>query len=349
MSRADENEPAPIEYSRSEPDNRVSALQGQLASGKSKLEFDERHGYLPALLAALGVSSDSQLLVFSKTSLQRHRISPRTPRAIYFSDDVYVGFCQAGEVLEISAVDARLGAVFYTLEQKPDQRPQLHRQTDNCLICHSSSRTEGVPGHVVRSLFVDSSGLPMLSAGSYSVDHRTPLEHRWGGWYVTGTHGAQKHLGNLVVRGSEPARPIDNAQGHNITDLSDRFAVENYLTPHSDLIALMVLEHQALVQNHLTRANYTARQALHYQRELNRQLGEPAEQRLESTSRRIESAGNDLVDALLMVDEAPLTAPLLGTTDYASNFAKSGPRDAQGRSFAPWTCKPGCSSFPAAT
>ena len=133
--------------------------------------------------------------MFSKTSLQRHRISPRTPRSLYFNDDVYVGFCQQGEVLEVSAVDSQLGTVFYTVSQQPSERPHLVRQSDNCLLCHSSSQTKDVPGHLVRSVFVDTAGMPILSAGTYRVDPTTPIAHRWGGWYVTGTHGTQKASG----------------------------------------------------------------------------------------------------------------------------------------------------------
>jgi len=331
-SAADENERPPIEYSRSTPDNCVSKLQSRMERGDLQLEYSKQLGYLPSLLKALDVPVESQLLVFSKTSLQRHRISPRTPRAIYFNDDVYIGYCRSGDMLEVSAVDPQLGAVFYTLDQKKADAPHFLRQTENCLVCHSSSRTEGVPGHVVRSLYVDSSGQPILSAGSYSVDHSTPLEQRWGGWYVTGTHGSQTHLGNLIIRGQDVRQPVDNAQGQNVTQLADRLAVETYLTPHSDLIALMILEHQTLVHNHLTKANFAARQALQYETEMNRALGEPESNRMESTTRRIQNAGNDLVEALLLVNEAKLTAPISGTSGYAEKFSRSGLQDRRGRS-----------------
>lgn len=329
---ADDIDRPPIRYSESTPDNRVARLQERLATGEAALAYDEKLGYLAALLEALEVPLESQMLVFSKTSLQRDRISPRTPRAIYFSDDVYIGYCRAGDVLEVSAVDPRLGAVFYTLDQKDRERARLLRQTDNCLVCHSSSRTAGVPGHVVRSLFADASGQPILSAGSHAVDHTTPLDRRWGGWYVTGTHGAQTHLGNLVTPGDRVIEPVDNARGQNVVSLQDRLAVEKYLTPHSDIVALMVLEHQTLVHNLLTKANYATRQALAYEADMNRSLGEPKGTRLESTTHRIASAGDDLVDAMLLVGEAKLTAPIEGTSGYAARFACLGPRDGEGRS-----------------
>lgn len=328
----DEFEQPPIEYSQTEPNNVVSQLQEKLDGGETTLDFVKGHGYLPALLEALDVTPESQMLVFSKTSLQRQRISPRTPRAIYFNDDVYIGFCLSGDVLEISVADAKVGTAFYTLDQQASDVPEMVRQTDSCLICHSSSRTTGIPGHLVRSLYTDPSGQPIFSAGSHTVDHTTPIADRWGGWYVTGKHGDQQHLGNLVIPGKQVTEPVDNTAGQNVTDLSERFRVQRYLAPHSDIVALMVLEHQTLVHNHITKANFATRQALHYQATMNRALKEPPGQRYESTTRRISGAGDDLVETLLMVDEAELTAPLEGTSRFAQQFSQRGPHDSLGRS-----------------
>src|SRR5262249_46659298 len=152
------------------------------------LEFADEFGYLPSVLKEFKIPVSSQMLVFSKTSLQRDRISPRTPRAIYFDDDVYVGFCRLGEVMEVSVADTKLGTVFYTLRQQPPAKPQFTRHTENCLSCHAS-RHQGIPAHMVRSVFPDRDGNPILSGGSYRVDQTTPIKNRWGGWYVTGTHG----------------------------------------------------------------------------------------------------------------------------------------------------------------
>jgi len=328
----DEFEQAPINYSQSTPKNRVSQLQSRLDRGEVKLSRDDRFGYLASLLQALDVQRDSQTLVFSKTSMQRGRITPQTPRALYFNDDVYVGYCHEGQVLEISAVDPQLGAVFYTLDQTEVESPKFVRQTDSCLLCHGSSQTDNIPGHRVRSLYVDSSGQPVLALGSHRVDHTTPIEDRWGGWYVTGSHGSQTHLGNLVVAGLNASPPFDNASGHNLLDLSSRFPTERYLTPHSDIVALMVLEHQTLVHNLLTQANYKARQALHYEAEFNRSMKEPPTNRLDSTTARIHSAGDKLLEGLLFVDEAKLKAPIKGSTEFAKQFVQSGPRDRRGRS-----------------
>jgi hypothetical protein len=327
-----EFEQEPIHYSQSRPENRVSRLIDHVAAGDKVLAYDERFGYLSSLLAALDVPVSSQMLVFSKTSLQRQRISPRTPRALYFSDDVYVGFCQQGEVLEISAVDPQLGAVFYTLDQEPKGAPSFRRQTDNCLICHGSSQTKEVPGHVVRSVYTGPTGLPILSAGTVRVDQTTPLEKRWGGWYVTGTHGEQTHLGNLIVREAKVPEQIDNSAGLNQTSLVEHCDTSQYLTGHSDIVALMVLEHQADMHNLITRANFLTRQAVHYQQALNRELNEPADRVWDSTKSRIRSACEPLVEYLLFCDEAELTHPIEGTSGFAGEFAQQGIRDRDGRS-----------------
>ena len=332
LARAQDYEQEPIRYSQSQPDNRVSRLVAELETGATTLDYENNRGFLRSLLAALEIPISSQMLVYSKTSMQRDRIAPSTPRALYYNDDVYVGFCQNGEVLEISAVDPRLGAVFYTLSQGNSAGPDIRRQTDNCLICHGSSQTKDIPGHVVRSVLTGSNGLPILSAGTYRIDHTSPMEKRWGGWYVTGKHGDQKHLGNLVVRGQSEPREIDNSAGQNVVDLAARFDTTKYLSPHSDLVALMVLEHQTGAHNYLTRASFLTRQAVHYQQALNREMGAPPDHVWDSTKSRIKSACEPLVEYLLFSGEAQLTARLEGTTTFASEFVQRGPRDAQGRS-----------------
>jgi hypothetical protein len=323
---------APIYYGTAPADNTVTRLQQRLKNGEARLEFDSEHGYLRSLLKALDVPESSQMLVFSKTSLQRQRIAPKTPRAVYFNDDVYVGFCLRGEVMEVSAVDPQLGTVFYTLDQRRDGPPRFRRQTDTCLLCHGSTQNQGFPGHLARSVYSDPAGLPILSAGTHRVDYTSPLRERWGGWYVTGTSGHQLHMGNLTVRDHGGAENADLAAGTNVTDLHDRLTVGLYPTPHSDIVALMVMEDQAEGQNRLTRANFLTRLALHEETEINKSLGRPEGERSESTARRIKSAGEPLVKYLLQSDEAKLTEPVHGTSSFAADFAGRAPRDRQGRS-----------------
>jgi len=331
VAAADEFDAPPINYRDAMPANRVASLQQRLADGETALAGSSLE-VLQTVLRELQVPESSQVLVFSKTSMQRQKISPRTPRAIYFSDDVYVGYCHGSDVMEISAVDPQLGTVFYTLERTDAGPTQMQRQTDNCLTCHSSSHTRQIPGHVVRSVYPDNSGLPLLSMGSHRIDHSSPLKERWGGWYVTGTHGEQTHLGNLIVRGQKEPEEIDNSAGQNITCLDKLFDTRNYLTPHSDLVALMVLEHQTEGHNRITRANFQCRMALHQQAQLNKELRQPADYLWESTRSRIRSASEELACYLLFCEEAPLSGKLEGTSSFAMDFAAMGRRDGQGRS-----------------
>jgi hypothetical protein len=332
VARATDIEGAPINYGKAAANNTVARLQQRIDAGQVKLAYEDRVGYLRSLLRELNVPISSQTLVFSKTSLQRERIKPATPRAVYFNDDVYIGYCQNGVVLEVSAIDPQLGSVFYSLDQEKAAKPKFTRQSDACLICHSGSTNQGFPGQLARSVYADADGYPILASGSYRIDHTSPLENRWGGWYVSGTSGKQKHMGNLIVRGGRRPEDIDNTPNLNVTDLSKYCKVDRYLSPHSDIVALMVLEHQAEMHNVLARANYQTRLALHDEAELNKALGRPANYRSESTTSRIKSAGEPLVKCLLFSGEAKLTDKLKGTSGFAEEFAKRGPRDRHGRS-----------------
>ena len=333
VSRADDDfERPPISYSKATPNNPLERLQARIDAGKLQLTFHEERGYLPAVLNALQVPQSSQVLVFSKTSLQRQRISPWSPRALYFSDDLYVGFCRVGQVLEISAVDPGLGTVFYTLDQQEAARPRFMRQTDACLTCHGSSQTKNVPGHLLRSVYPDRSGEAILSLGTVRVDQTTAFDRRWGGWYVSGTHGKQTHLGNHIVQSRNDREAIShNPEGQNITDLKQFFDTAPYLTPHSDIVALLVLEHQTEMHNLIARAGIQIRLAYHDQALLNKELGRAPDYQSETMERRLKSVGEPLVRYLLFSDEVKLTDKIRGTSTFAADFVKKGPRDANGR------------------
>lgn len=329
---SDRFEDDPILYSQSKASNAVSRLQHQLQTGETTLAYDKNSGYLPALLDFLDISPSSQVLVFSKTSLQNRYISPQTPRAIYFNDDHYIGTVQHGDVLEISVSDPQLGAVFYTLGQHERAAPRLTRQTDNCLQCHASGLTRGTPGHIVRSVFPDAEGFPVLRAGTHRTFQSSPLKERWGGWYVSGTHGNQRHMGNVIASETEQNVEIDRSKGANIKDLSTLFNTRPYLTPHSDIVALMLLEHQAQMHNLITRANHGTQLALYDMDVINTLLKRPEDVLTPSAQRRIDSIAYKLVDHMLFVNEEPITELITGTSGFTEEFSRKGPHDSAGRS-----------------
>jgi hypothetical protein len=308
-----------LQYERQPSRNPVSLLQQRLDKGQARLEWEPKYGYLLSVLRELSVPASSQVLVFSKTSLQARRISPATPRAIYFNDDVYVGWVQNGEVMEISAADSELGGVFFSLRQQKSDKPRFERG-DQCLQCHASAMTTGVPGHLVRSVYTDPEGYPVTTTNSFVTDHRSPFSERWGGWYVSGTYGAMRHMGNVLSKDVKRPEAIDREAGANLTDLSRLFNVKPYLGPHSDVVALMVLEHQTKVHNVIVRAGFEARAALQLDAEMKKLLGESGAALGENTRK------------LLFADEFPLTSPVRGASPFAAEFAARGPKDAKGRS-----------------
>ncbi len=332
LAAADYDEP-PISYSASTPADAIAGLLRRLEDGSATLAWDPAHGYLPALLQALAVPASSQVLVFAKNSLQRDLIAPSTPRALYFNDEVYVGAVPDGNVIELAATDPRLGTVFYVLDARRGPPPRPRRQTHECLQCHDASgQTGGVPGLVLRSTFTDRRGQPLLDHGSFTTDQGSPWAERWGGWYVTGSHGRMRHLGNLLIDGTTAPEAVDREPGANLASLGHRIDPADYLEPGSDLVALLVLGHQARMHNLITHAGYAARLALRDEAAMNEVLQRPAGFRSDSTVRRIRSAGDELLRYLLFADEAPLPDPVTGTSGYAAEFAARGPRDAQGRS-----------------
>ncbi len=339
-------EQPPIAYMESSPDDPVSRLQERIQAGELQLAYDEQTGYLKSVLEALAVPISSQALVFSKTSFQLRRISPRSPRALYFDDEVYVGWVPGGDVIELSAVDPQLGANFYTLSQQRSDHPEFRRNTHQCLQCHGSSLTKGVPGHLVRSVYTQPDGQPIFGAGTYLSDHSSPLKQRWGGWYVTGEHGSQRHLGNLLIRDLDNPRDLNLDEGANTTDLTPYFRTSRYLSVHSDIVALMVLEHQTMMQNLITRANFLTRAALHDAVVINEMLGRPADYYSESTKRRVHNAAEPVVQHLLFCGETRLTEPISGTSGFTAQFSASGRQDGQGRSLRQFDLRSRLFKFP---
>lgn len=319
----------PINYSRSKPNDAVARL-----AGRSTLSFAGSQGYLRSLLKELEIPVSSQSLVFSKTSFQRQWINPRSPRAIYFNDEVYVGWVPGAEVLEIASQDPQLGSVFYTVEQDAGKPARFTRQTDNCLQCHDSTGlTLGIPGVTIRSVFSAADGQPRFNLGGFRTTYKSAFEDRWGGWYVTGAHGDLRHMGNVSFPDDpNPDMKQLRDRGANLNDLSKKIDVEPYLTDTSDIVALVVLEYQTAVHNLITRANHETRVALAQSDEINRALGAPLRPLTEGSKRRIGYACEPLVEALFYGEEAPLTAPIKGNSTFAAEFEKRGPFDRKGRS-----------------
>lgn len=309
-------------------DDPVSRLNQRLDDGQASLEFESNWGYLRSLLEELDVPLSSQLLVFSKTSAQFRWINPRNPRAIYFNDDTYVGWVPGAPLLEISTAVPGGTAEFYTLRQQPSGRPRLLRDHGSCLQCHESRRTLGVPGHLTRSVFPARDGLPHFRHGTVDTDHTTSVSERWGGWYVTGSIPLA-HRGNAV--GSDDSF-AEFAAGLLGRPYERFFEPARYPTPHSDVVAHLVLAHQTRVHNAIARAGHEARAAMAYRTEMASLFGDPSASLLASVKRRIERPAELLLRELLLAGEARLRGPIRGDSGFAEEFESRASRDGSGPS-----------------
>lgn len=315
----------------------IARLQAQLDAGTVTLAHDSVLGYLPALLEQLDIPTSSQTLVFSRTSLQTDKITPWSPRALYFNDDVYVGYVLESHFLEIGAVDPVKGGVFYTLSQAPRARSNFERETTTCLMCHSSRKaTGGVPGFMVLSTIADRHGYPITGVHDGSTTDVVPLRQRYGGWYVTGTatHAGNRYaplLGHEVT--DKPAyREKFTAQFQRTADvrtsLGEFFDTTAYISGQSDVVALLVLTHQTIVHNLIMATQEAAREAL---LEAAISSARPDSTRVPVTP-RLRGAVDNLVRAMLFAKEGALEGPVRGTTTFATDFTRRGVRDSRGRS-----------------
>lgn len=307
-----------IAYAATPTNTVVDALNRRLADGTARLAFDGRAGYLRSTLEALALPVDSQLLLFSKASLQGRLIGPANPRAIFFDDGAALGWVRDAAFLEVAALDARQGLVFYTLEQHPTERPVFKREF-RCLGCHLTGDTLGVPGLLMFSSTLDGADDRVVNA--VMRDHRDSLAERFGGWFVTGAAAMATHRGNGVPGlAGRPAGALDSTAG--------LYDADGFPAASSDLAALLTFSHQTHMTNLLTRAGWEARAqdpALH--------PGAPAAGASPGAlDAFMASIAQDVVDYLLFVDEAPLPRPVRGRSAFAARMSARGPRDRLGRS-----------------
>ena len=303
-----------IQYSTAPPRNLVDDLNRRLQDGSARLTFDGRSGYLGSALQALNLPTDSQLLVYSQGSLQGRLVGESNPRAIFFGDRIALAWVRDGDLLEAAAHDDRSGIVFYTLEQRASERPVFKREF-RCLGCHMTGETSGIPGLLMFSSRPDPSGDRHMII--QPMDHRTPYEQRFGGWFVTGAARAMSHLGNRVAA-------LDGRQG-DVSSVDGLFGPDGYRAATSDVAALLTFSHQVHMTNLLTRASWEARAA-------DPALHPGASGQIAAVEALMRGIASELVDYMLFVEEPPLPATVAGKSGFAERMSATGPRDRRGRS-----------------
>ena len=324
-------ENAPVHYSSSEPDDAFKAQIQILNETPDALDRSSDRTLIRDLLKHLNIPPESQLLVFSKTSFQNSLISPEHPRSIFFSKDLYVGWVPGGSA-EIIAHDAQLGPIFYLLDLHDETLQPV--RTQSCLDCHGGSHTRDIPGMLVRSVFPDKNGHPILSNGSTLVDHSTPLEQRWGGWYVTGDHRDKTHQGNKTFQRHDDgsATPLHD-HGSILKSLDGLIDTQPYVTNTSDIVAFMVLEHQITVHNAIEKARLNTRLRLHQNQAIAELLKLGPGELTETSQRVLDGLADNLMDAILFYDELPLPRRVLGKRSiFQRTFEQQAEPDSNGDS-----------------
>lgn len=308
----------PTNYSTAAESNTISRLQAAMDEQRRTLPGSSPKEVLKALLDELHIPVSSQVLVFSKTSLQKDLITPQNPRAIYFNRDFYVGYVPGG-LIEVIACDDSTGMMFYSFD--PSNVPEKRKfvRSNECLLCHANSRTKDIPGLLVRSVYTDKTGQPNLSWGDHLTTPSSPMSERWGGWYVTGRHGSSTHLGNKWIQDNEQ---FNKEHGSNLTELSAYVDTADYLSNGSDITALMVMEHQIDFHNTCYAAKMGFERQVYLSRALNDGVADYDSQTLTMATH---SYADSILKALLFADEAPVPVDgIQGSDQFVSDFITAG-------------------------
>ena len=264
-------------------------LLPDLRSGAVELDYQSDKAFVASLLEALDIPVSSQLLVFSATSLQQPRISKRNPRALYFNENVYVGWVPGAQV-EVISIDPNLGAIFYIFGIPRRAQALRVERADECMNCHARSLTGRTPGLTVKSVIAGPNGGSLDAFRLETTGHSIPFEERFGGWHVTGRHGIQEHWGNLFGRFSK---------GELLTEpnaFGERFDPDTYPVSTSDVLAHLIFEHDIGFNNRAIEATYAARAFQH----------EDGENLTAEHEAELERLAHALVRYLLFADEVPL-------------------------------------------
>lgn len=295
----------PHDYWKRTPHDRFSRWMTNVQAGRIELDYSSEKAFVASVLKSLDIPASSQMLLFSTTSLQLSLITPRSPRAIYFNEDVYIGYVVGGKI-EVVSVDPDLGGVFYIFDiPRNGQTPRPERAT-RCMNCHAREDTGYVPGLVVKSVIPGPTGGSLESFRQEQSGHGIPLNQRFGGWYLTGMGGLTNHLANFYGR-STPQGILRQPIQPGVT-----FNYDRYLVPNSDLLPQLLHEHQIGFVNRAVEATYRTRHA----------LAEGKGKLSPAGATMVDQQAGLLTRYLLFADEVPLPkGGVAGEADFKRDFA----------------------------
>ena len=310
-------EPA-LEYFTRPTTDVVTRLNADLQRGAAQLAFDDTQGYLPSILDALHLRSESQLLIFSKTSVQSRFVNPRNPRALYFNDAVTVGYIPGADYLEFAAADPEQGVVFYTLDQRRAAQPTIERR-DFCPLLPLRQR-DARRARPAR---------PQCRRHDQRSHRAAPRELRLGSSQPV-RRAVGRPLRHRPPRRHDPSRQRDLREqrrcelGHHRRD-DERAVGERSIRRRPLRVAPQ--RHRRAPRLRSPDADDEPADA-HRLGRARRALRRPARMQPRSSP----AAAAEVVDYLLFVDETPLPEKITGTSGFAQKFSADGPADRKGRS-----------------
>jgi len=295
--------------------DRFSLLKQDLEAGRLPLDRSSEKAFLLSLLQVLQIPVTSQMLLFSTTSLQLSLINPGNPRALYFSDDVYLGYIPGGKI-EIISLDPELGGIFYIFDiPRGEQRINVERAT-RCMNCHVADETQHVPGLVLKSVVPGQRGGSLTAYRIGQSGHQIPLSERFGGWYLTGADGFTNHWGNVIGKLSPQGLSTQKIEA------GKRFSYVRYPVAASDILPQLLHEHQAGFVNRVLEAGYRARTVLFLSQGGKLNQKQAAE---------LDAQAETVVKYLLFADEAPLPdGGVTGLPEFKQEFANQARKTAAG-------------------
>ncbi|MDE0569789.1 MAG: hypothetical protein OSB44_03860 [Verrucomicrobiales bacterium] len=318
---------SPHNYWESELEDPMSELLERVRKGEINLDENPGTPLVRRLLEELQISKSSQILVFSRTSLQRGVVSPTNPRAIYFNDEVYLGWMPNGRI-EIASLDPEKGFIFFFQRELSDRKAPLFSRDKVCIQCHAGSATNFLPGPLGRSVFPDSKGRSLKSVDTFElIGHEVPVHERWGGWYVTRAHQDLNHMGNAIAvkeNGKLKLQKKDSSKG-----LNKFFNTSNYPVSTSEIEALLVFDHQVRMQFVLIESAYKVRQAIFDSQKTS------SKKNSANMSALLKEVTDTMVSELLFKEEFPLGGKIVDTSQagkFVAEFKAKGKTDSRGRS-----------------
>ena len=303
-------EKAPHNYWERPLKDRFTQIKAALESGKLPLDHSSEKVFVTSLLKALNISPATQTLVYSTTSLQLRRISPRNPRALYFNEDIYVGWVPGGQI-EIASIDPDLGGIYYIFDIPRVSGPIKVERSARCFNCHAEFEIGRIPGLLLKSVIPGPGGGSLESFRNDQTGHSIPFKDRFGGWHLTGKHGITQHWGNMVGELSPSGlKKYPNLPGR-------QFRWETYPVASSGVLAHLLQEHQVGFVNRAIKATYDTRSAL--------TKGDAKEV--------VNKHAEILTRYLLFADEAPLPeGGIEGDQSLKEHFLKNARKSTQGNS-----------------